>query len=58
MKTLAKCLFLIPAFVALDSGAQPITTYSTLGEPGGTYNANSGWLVNGAANPPRNKYAD
>ncbi len=52
MRTLAKCLFLIPALAALHSAAQTLTTYSTLGEPGDTYNLNSGWLVNGSANPP------
>ena len=53
MRTLAKCLFLIPALVALHSAAQPLTAYSTFGEPGNTYNLNSGWIVNGSADPPQ-----
>jgi hypothetical protein len=53
MRTLAKRLFLIPALVALHSGAQSFSTYSTLGEPGDTYNFSSGWLVDGTANPPQ-----
>jgi hypothetical protein len=52
MRTLRRLLFLIPALVALHSGAQTFTSYTTLGEPGGTYNTSSGWLVNGSANPP------
>jgi len=52
MRTLTKRLFLIPALVALHSGAQTFTTYSTLGEPGDIYNFSSAWLVNGSANPP------
>ena len=52
MRTLAKCLFLIPALVALHSAAQPLTAYSSFGEPGDTYSTGSGWLVNGSANPP------
>src|SRR5579859_729727 len=52
MRTLAKCLFAIPALVALHSAAQTLTTYSTLGGAGNIYNPNSGWLVNGSANPP------
>lgn len=47
----------MPALVALQVSAQNIvtytTTYSTLGEPGDTYNANAGWLVNGSASPPQ-----
>ena len=53
MRTLAKYLFLIPALVALHSAAQTLTTYSTFGEPGNTYNLNSGWIVNGSADPPQ-----
>ena len=52
MRTLGKRLFLIPALVALHSGAQTLTSYTTFGEPGDTYNPSSGWLVNGALNPP------
>jgi hypothetical protein len=53
MRTLAKkLLILIPALVALHSGAQTLTSYTTFGEPGDTYNTSSGWLVNGSADPP------
>ena len=52
MRTLGKLLFLIPALVALHSGAQTLTSYTTLGEPGDTYNTSGGWLINGSANPP------
>ena len=41
------------SLAALQAGAQTFSTYSTLGEPGDTYNFNSGWLVNGNANPPQ-----
>jgi hypothetical protein len=47
-----KYLFLIPALVALNSSAQTVTTYSTLGGSGSPYNAETGWLVNGSANLP------
>jgi hypothetical protein len=45
-------LFLVAALVVLHCGAQPVTAYTTLGEPGDTYNIGGGWLVNGSANPP------
>jgi PEP-CTERM motif len=50
MRILAKHLFLFPVLVALHSGAQTFTTYSTLGD--GTYSVGSGWIVNGSANLP------
>jgi hypothetical protein len=53
MQTWGTRLFLIPALVALHSGAQTLTSYTTLGQPGDTYNTSSGWLVNGSANPPQ-----
>ena len=53
MRTLGKRLWLIPALVALHSNAQTFTSYTTLGEPGDTYNTGSGWLVDGTANPPQ-----
>jgi hypothetical protein len=53
MRTLGRLLFLIPALVAFHSGAQTFTSYTTLGEPGDTYNTGSGWLVDGTANPPQ-----
>ena len=53
MRTLGRFLFLIPALVAFHSGAQTFTSYTTLGEPGDTYNTGSGWLVDGTANPPQ-----
>ena len=53
MRTLGKCLFLITALVGLHSSAQTLTSYTTFGEPGDTYNTGGGWLVNGSANPPQ-----
>jgi hypothetical protein len=52
MRTLGILLFLMPALVAPHSGAQTLTSYTTFGEPGDTYNTSSAWLVNGSANPP------
>lgn len=52
MRAWAKSLFLIPALVALQAGAQTYTTYNTFGEPGNIYDGGDAWLVNGGNDPP------
>ncbi len=46
-------LFLVPLLLALHAGAASVSTYNTFGQPGNTYNAGAGWLVNGSAHPPQ-----
>lgn len=53
MKTFGKLLILTAALLSIHSSAQIVTAYSTLGEPGDTYDPGNGWLVNGSANPPQ-----